>query len=68
MALRKVDPQARHLTEQESKAIKLMLAKRENYVLRGRAWEAHGAGTAIVILWDCLNDFEDTRPTGWDDV
>lgn len=68
MGLLKVNPYAKHLTEQESIALVKMLAKRESYVRQGRANDAHGAGTAILILWDCLLDFADTTPSGWEEL
>jgi hypothetical protein len=56
------------LSETESIALIRMLEKREQYVHRGAAYEAHGAGTMILLLWNTLTEFRDTLPTGWDDL
>ena len=49
--LNDVDPKSPHLTKLERETLTAMLAKREKYVFQGRAREAHGAGTAILIFW-----------------
>jgi hypothetical protein len=54
--LREVNPLHPCLNEKESFALTRMLEKREQYVDQGRAFEAHGAGTMIWILWRALTD------------
>jgi hypothetical protein len=50
----------------ESAALANMLNKREMYVAQGRFREAHGCGTAILILWHTLKgNYPDTVPTNW---
>ena len=46
----------KRLTELEASALSKMLTKREQYVNQGRGREAHGAGTAIWILWTTLTE------------
>ena len=62
--LGRVDPLDPELIPCEARALMEMLHKREQYVMQGRAREAHGAGTMIMIMWDCLKgEFSDTQPT-----
>lgn len=68
MSLAVVNPYSPHISDAESRALSAMLAKRESYVEQGRAREAHGAGTMIMLLWGCLHSFSDTDPTGFDQL
>lgn len=52
-----VDPLDRDLTPTEAIALQQMVAKRELYVQQGRAREAHGAGTMIMMLWSVIHRF-----------
>lgn len=52
--LSQINLQDKRLTELEAIALAKMLEKREDYVHQGRGREAHGAGTAIWILWTTL--------------
>ena len=62
--LKRVDAYDPELIPNEARALMEMLHKREQYVMQGRAREAHGAGTMIMILWDCLKgEFNDTQPS-----
>jgi hypothetical protein len=54
--LHMINLQDKRLTELEAIALSKMLAKREQYVAQGRGREAHGAGTAIWILWSTLTE------------
>jgi len=56
VVLSHINLQDRRLTELEAVALAKMLAKREQYVNQGRGREAHGAGTAIWIMWEILTD------------
>ena len=49
----------------EAKALELMIAKREYYVEQGRAKEAHGLGTGIMILWNTLKGNPIPNQTNW---
>jgi hypothetical protein len=49
----------------EAQALALMLDKREMYVDQGRSREAHGCGTAIMILWNTLKGYSPSAPTNW---
>lgn len=46
----------KRLTELEAIALSKMLQKREQYIREGRGREAHGAGSAIWILWATLTE------------
>ena len=66
--LKRIDVFDPELIPCEARALMEMMHKREQYVMQGRAREAHGAGTMILILWDCLKgSFPDTVPpeTDW---
>ena len=54
--LSQINLQDKRLTELEAVALAKMMAKREQYVHQGRGREAHGAGTAIWILWATLTE------------
>ena len=49
--LSQINLQDERITELEAVAMAKILAKREQYVKQGRFEEAHGAGTAVWILW-----------------
>jgi hypothetical protein len=65
--LREINLQDKRLTELEAVALAKMLSKREQYVQQGRAREAHGAGTAIWILWSTLTGGRNIVTT-WGDL
>ena len=54
--LEEIDLQDPRITELEAVALAKMLTKREVYVQQGRAREAHGLGTGIVLLWRTLTE------------
>lgn len=49
--LAQIDLQDPCITELEAVAMAKILAKREQYIRQGRFEEAHGAGTAVWLLW-----------------
>jgi len=49
--LSQINLQDERITELEAVAMAKILAKREQYVRQGRFEEAHGAGTAVWLLW-----------------
>jgi hypothetical protein len=49
--LSQINLQDERITELEAVAMAKILAKREQYVRQGRFEEAHGAGTAVWMLW-----------------
>ena len=49
--LAQIKLQDERITELEAVAMAKILAKREQYVRQGRHEEAHGAGTAVWMLW-----------------
>ena len=49
-----IDLKDKRLTELEAIAIAKMLEKREQYIMQGRAREAHGLGTGILLFWATL--------------
>ena len=55
------------LSELESIAMAKILTKREQYIRQGRAGEAHGAGTAVWILWLELTQGRQ-HITGWSEL
>lgn len=52
--LNHINPHDPRLLPEESAALIRILEKRENYVRRGLAREAHGVGAAALICWRCL--------------
>ena len=65
MSLHTVDIHDPELLPVERQALALMLDKREQYVDQGRAREAHGAGTMIMILWNTLKGGPHNDITNW---
>ena len=65
--LSQINLQDPRITELEAVAMAKILAKREQYVRQGRTEEAHGAGTAVWILWLELTQGRQYI-TGWGDI
>lgn len=65
MSLHAIDLYDPELLPVERQALGLMLAKREQYVDQGRAREAHGAGTMIMIMWNTLKGGPHNDTTNW---
>jgi hypothetical protein len=70
MGLRDIDPDDPRLSAREREAFFSALQTFERYVHHGRADDAHGAGSVILIFWLALvgDDFALTEHTGWDDL
>ena len=65
--LAQIDLQDPRITELEAVGMAKILAKREQYVRQGRFEEAHGAGTAVWLLWLTLTEGRQYI-TNWGDI
>jgi hypothetical protein len=61
--LNDVDWNDPRLSETEKAALQKMITKREYYVSKGRAKEAHGAGSMILIFWDAFTQDDEWPST-----
>jgi len=65
--LNQIDLQDPRITELEAVAMAKILSKREQYIRQGRFEEAHGAGTAVWMLWLELTQGR-KYITGWGNI
>ncbi|OXE34917.1 MAG: hypothetical protein CGW95_17060 [Phenylobacterium zucineum] len=65
--LAQINLQDERITELEAVAMAKILAKREQYVRQGRFEEAHGAGTAVWIMWLTITEGR-SYITNWGDI
>ena len=46
-----VDPESPVLAERDRELLRMLVRKHQGYIEQGRGREAHGMGTAILLVW-----------------